>query len=510
MNCSLLAPFAALLAFSACAYEGPTFTATVWRGETAYVQVPDNLVGELEAEEDDDRGLTNRIDGVALKLLDVRAIPYTTRLHGAQLGFRYDWVGEPCHCTFGGPCLAATRRSALCQIDAAVTAKPGTYAVGPLEVRVLDRVLPPPAEWHYYLDLWQHPWATARYFCAEPFSEDHFEDMADVMKTLAACGQKVLTTTLLDLPWNHQCYDAYHSMIGRVKKADGTWVFDYTVFDKYVAFGRSCGIGPDIACYTMCPWGYVVRWQDEKGETQRAVAKPGTPVFDDYWGDFLVDFTKHLKEKGWYANTYIAMDERSPEDVRYIAHFIQQKAPGLKISLAGNRKPSDFKGITIDAYSQVLQDVSPEYLQELSVRREQGYKTTFYVCCAPARPNTFMTSEDDEAFWIGAYPALSGFDGFLRWAANSWPEDPYIDAAFGDWAPGDTFLVYPDGSPSARLIALRAGIVAAEKAQILQDGDDAVKAKLQDLNRKYSFDKALKGAFDPSAARRDIEALVNR
>ena len=86
MNCSLLAPFAALLAFSACAYEGPTFTATVWRGETAYVQVPDNLVGELEAEEDDDCGLTNRIDDVALKLLGVGAFPYTTRLQGQQLG----------------------------------------------------------------------------------------------------------------------------------------------------------------------------------------------------------------------------------------------------------------------------------------------------------------------------------------------------------------------------------------------------------------------------------------
>ena len=43
-------------------------------------------------------------------------------------------------------------------------------------------------------------------------------------------------------------------------------------------------------------------------------------------------------------------------------------------------------------------------------------------------PNTFMDSPYDEGFWLGAYPAMVGFDGFLRWAANSWPKDPYGNA----------------------------------------------------------------------------------
>ena len=51
----------------------------------------------------------------------------------------------------------------------------------------------------------------------------------------------------------------------------GEWKFDYSIFDEYVEFGRSCGIGPHIACYTMCPWGYLVSWEDEKGEMQNAV-----------------------------------------------------------------------------------------------------------------------------------------------------------------------------------------------------------------------------------------------
>jgi hypothetical protein len=33
----------------------------------------------------------------------------------------------------------------------------------PLELTVRSRTLPPPSQWKTYLDLWQHPWAVARY-----------------------------------------------------------------------------------------------------------------------------------------------------------------------------------------------------------------------------------------------------------------------------------------------------------------------------------------------------------
>lgn len=482
-----------LMSLGLMAYEGPTFTVTAWRGETTYAEIPGKLAGEMKA--------VASTDTAKVTLFGVEATPYTARMGGDHLAYRLDCVQEVNEDAKIAP--------AICRVAVSADAKPGVYEFGPMQLKVIDRVLPPPAQWKFYLDLWQHPWAVARYANVAPFSDGHYAAMEPVMQTLAACGQKVLTTTLLDLPWNHQCYDAYHSMIGRVKKADGSWVFDYTVFDEYVAFGRRCGIGPDIACYSLCPWGYVVRWQNEKGETERAEAKPSTPIFEDYWGDFLVDFAKHLKEKGWFEHTYIAMDERSPEDVRNIANFIQKKVPGFKISMAGNRKPSDFAGITIDNYSQVLSDVTPEFLQELDERRSKGYLTTFYVCCGPQRPNTFMTSPNDEGFWLGAYAAFSGFDGFLRWAANSWPCNPYTNAAFGHWAPGDTFLVYPKGEYSMRLLSLRAGIVVAEKIRLLKAQGlytDEIKA----VAEKCHFKDALNGKVDLRAFRQRAENLVNR
>ena len=498
-----VALFAAVFA---SAYEGPTFTVSVWRGETAYAQIPGKFAGEMLQVEGIDDGMEQ--SGVGVELYGLNMVCYDTTPGGSFLNARRDVLRPMAHAKTkeDGYCYMPP---AFCRVVAAPDAKPGERQFGPLVVRVVDRALPPPKDWKYFLDLWQHPWAVARFAGAEPFSEQHYQAMEPVWRALAESGVKALTVTLLDLPWNHQCYDAYHSMVARVKTADGKWKFDYSLFDRYVEFGRKCGIGPDIACYTMCPWGYVVRWQDEKGETQRVRAVPGTPEFEDFWGDFLVDFAAHLKAKGWFDDAYIAMDERSPEDVRNIALFIQKKAPGMKISMAGNRKPSEFKDIVIDNYSQGLTHMTPDFLPELALRREKGWKTTFYVCCSPERPNTFMASPDGEGFWIGAYPALVGFDGFLRWAANSWPHDPYVDASFGDWKAGDTYLIYPGGELSARLVALRAGIVAAEKLRILRESG-ALGDEVTVLADEFGYKAAMSGKLNFGAFRRKVEALVNR
>lgn len=478
-------------------YHGPTFEVSSWKGEVSYHKIHDKFAGEVS--EYVQKGCSSK-DGVTVEVMSVAPLMYNNFPGSDHLSRRYDIV-------YGNARGCFPKK--VCKVTVDKDAKAGKVQFGPMTVRVVDRVLPPPAEWKYFLDLWQHPWAVSRYFGVEPFSDEHFEKMAPVYKTLAECGVKALTVTLLDYPWNHQCYDAYESMIGRVKNDDGSWTFDYTIFDKYVEFGRRCGIGPDIACYTMCPWGYVVRWQDSKGNTKSATALPGSEIFNDYWGAFLVDFKKHLIEKGWFNDAYIAMDERAPKDVAIIAKFIQEKAPGMKIAMAGNRKPSDFNGIVIDNYSQYLSYITPEFLSEIPDRRKNGWKTTLYVCCGPERPNTFMSSADNEAFWLGVYPQLCGLDGFLRWAANSWPHDPYVDASFGDWKAGDTYLVYPEGEYSARLLSLRSGVVAAEKLRILKESGAGEK-KLKEFSANFHHSKAERKDFDFTSCRSAIENFVNR
>ena len=96
----------------------------------------------------------------------------------------------------------------------------------PLVVTVKDRMLPEPKDWAFHLDLWQNPYAVARYYNVEPFSQEHFDLMRPIMKRYAEAGGKVITASIMHKPWNGQTYDPFESMVTWMKKADGTWWFD--------------------------------------------------------------------------------------------------------------------------------------------------------------------------------------------------------------------------------------------------------------------------------------------
>jgi hypothetical protein len=73
----------------------------------------------------------------------------------------------------------------------------------PLELEVLDQVLPDYKDWTFHLDLWQHPSAIARALNLELWSDEHFEAIKQHMRPLAEAGQKVITTTLNRDPWGY-------------------------------------------------------------------------------------------------------------------------------------------------------------------------------------------------------------------------------------------------------------------------------------------------------------------
>ena len=445
---------------------------TLWRGETAA-----DLVSDCHALGPVPSPLAIRFG----ELKSVKYAPQSESLQRREVLDRVVWDTKgaiPRDGLTGGA-------GRVIEVSVPADAKPGVYKCGDIEITVLDRVLPPARDWKYVLDLWQHPWAVARIAGVKPFSKAHYDAMRPVYELLATAGQKTITVPLVDLPWNHQCHDAYHSLVEDE---------DFRLFDEYVEFCQSCGLGPDISCYSLCPWALKLT--------------PGTPEFEAHWAKFMERFAKHLREKGWYERTVMAMDEREPEQVKAVVDFVHKYAPGMRVSLAGNRKPSEFKGIEIDSYCQILHHIDDAFLAEAADRRKKGLVTTFYVCCGPQYPNTFMTSGLGEAFWLGVYPGVSGLDGFLRWAWNSWPQDPCTDASFGWWTAGDTFLCYPNGEPSWRFLDLRNGIVAAEKLRILS-ADKAFAPKLAELRQLFKVPEATEGKSDYRKIRETVLKAVN-
>jgi hypothetical protein len=335
-----------------------------------------------------------------------------------------------------------------------------------IDIKVPDRNLPPPSKWSYFLDLWQHPAAVARVESVGMWSDAHFDALVSYMKPLALAGQKVITATINKDPWNNQCYDPYADMIIWTHNADGSWSYDYSVFDRWVQLMMDIGIDRVINCYSLLPWNNEIHYHDAvSGKIINVKADPSTALFIELWTPFLNDFTEHLRKKGWLERTNIAMDERSPEEMNEALKLLHKAAPELGIAMADNKGSyanySDANIMCVKVWDRVSQDY-------INKRREKGLITTYYVCCSDSFPNMFTFSSPAEGVYAGWYAAACDYDGFLRWAYNSWVEKPLTDSRFRTWPAGDSYIVYPGFRSSIRFERLIEGIQDFEKIKIVR------------------------------------------
>lgn len=381
-----------------------------------------------------------------------------------------------------------------------------------VELTVADHVLPPARDWAFHLDLWQNPYSVARYENVPLWSEAHFEAMRPVMRMLAEAGQKSVTATIMSRPWNGQTEDAFGSMVTKIRRIDGTWLYDYTIFDRWVEFMFSLGIDKQINCYSMIPWALQFDYIDQATSSPATFqAAPGSEVYNEYWGAFIADFARHLKAKGWFEKTMIAMDERPLESMQAVLGLIRKVEPAFKISLAGNyHEPVIYDIVDFSETFSGKQEF-PESAK--AKRKELGLTTTFYTCCAEAHPNMFVISNPDEAAWLGWFAQADGYDGYLRWAYNSWTIDPLTDARFRTWPAGDCFVVYPGGRGSVRFSKLVEGIQNFEKVRILRSrwqetGNEAKLGQLTGILKSFTSETVL--AEGPAKALAAAKSFLDR
>jgi hypothetical protein len=337
-----------------------------------------------------------------------------------------------------------------------------------ISLEVVNKTLPKPADWKFYLDLWQNPYSVARYYRVKLWSKEHWSLLTPLMKMLADAGQKTITVSINKRPWGTQTEDPYESMIGWTKKTDGTWEYDYSIFDQWVNFMMALGIKKQINCYSLVPWGNEFYYFDQKSKNEvKLKAEPGSKPYSELLIPFLTDFRGHLQKKGWNKITCLAMDERAPEEMKAMLSLVSAIAPEFGISLADNHKsyklyPDQLKDLSV-AFGAIIEE------KDLTYRKANNMVSTFYLCCTNEFPNNFTFSPPSEGIYIGWYAMAANLDGFLRWSFNNWVANPLTDSRFRTWPAGDTYIVYPGARSSVRFEMLRDGIEDAEKIRILRD-----------------------------------------
>lgn len=360
-----------------------------------------------------------------------------------------------------------------------------------LTLNVVDRTLPRPCDYSFHVDFWQQPYSVSRYDGLKRWSPQHFERLKPYLQLLARGGQKVVTAILFYEPWGVQSNDKFDAMIKTTRRKNGKWRYDYSVFDRYVALCDSCGINQQINCYSMIPWDMTFTYYDEALKRDVAL-KTGTSdsAYRALWTPFLKSFAQHLKKKGWFNKTRIAMDERGLDDMMRAYNLLHEVVPDFRMALAGVPHKELFDVIT--DYSLGYPERFTK--EQLASRRSKGMLSTTYTCCPDLTPNIETYNDPADAAYLPLYCQANGFEGYLHWSWMNWTDQPLQDSRFKLFPAGDTYLIYPGPRSSVRWERFIEGVQQVEKYRILREecqregNADGVK-KLDDALRSFQSGK---------------------
>lgn len=333
-----------------------------------------------------------------------------------------------------------------------------------VRLTVKDVILPEKPS--FYLDLWQHCSNIARKHEVALWSDAHFTILERYVATLGALGQRAVTVIASEIPWSGQTgfltknyisnlYE--YSMIRVTRHKDGGFSYDWSAMQRYIDLCARYGIDDEIEVFGLCniwvleemgfgacsdyPDGIRVRYFDESD---------GCYKFMDNKTDicaYIRALHDYFVVKGLIEKVRVAADE--PADTgkhRIRIELLKENGPQFQYKTAVNHE--EF----IEEFQDDIFDIAPllpfaaKHLEAVqSVRSRNNGRATWYVCCSPQFPNTFICSPLSECRLIGLLTWYLQLDGFLRWNYTVWPEYPRerISYRAGYWKAGDTNFVYP-------------------------------------------------------------------
>lgn len=398
-------------------------------------------------------------------------------------------------------------------------------------LEVLDATMPDAEEFKqgFDIELWQAPYSVAEYYGVKPFSQKHLEILRPHMEKYKELGGHAITTTIVDDAWDGQTYSAneihYPSMIKWTKKTDGTFTFDYTEYDAWVNFNKTLGLGDKIVAYGIAPWHNSFTYYDEatSRNVSASFSSVGTSEYTRIWKLFLNSFVTHLEDKGWFDHTYLGIDERGfstaifdlIESVKGI-HGDSLKTAGAMDAFVAKRD----LGMRVDDLSVgtiAVKDHPTEFAQFIMQREALGLRTTIYSCTGHI-PGNFSLSSPAESYWTMMYSYAVGGEGYLRWAYDSWVENPLEDTTHNAFEAGDTFLIFPDerkasnptSKSSVRLEKMAEGVRDVNKMILMKKEVPAMKADVEGLLAKIKPKYSSSGYYLSAAGKTQIAADMDQ
>jgi len=183
----------------------------------------------------------------------------------------------------------------------------------PVRLRVADWTLPDVRDYASVINLYQSPETLAAHYKVEPWSEAHWRLIEGSMRLMGGMGNIGLFIPLLA---ESQMGNA-ESMVPWIRRPDGSYTYDFTVFDRYVATAMKHH--DRLRFISLNVWGYEAATRTWRGprdyasfygaratvvdpatgrKTSMKLPRYGTPECEALWRPLLLALRDRLKAKG--------------------------------------------------------------------------------------------------------------------------------------------------------------------------------------------------------------------
>ncbi|MHC4914307.1 MAG: glycoside hydrolase domain-containing protein [Planctomycetota bacterium] len=153
----------------------------------------------------------------------------------------------------------------------------------PVELYVAGWTVPDPRDFRTYMGVYQSPTTVAMQYRVKLWSDEHFKRMEKSWDLLARAGNKMVNVPVVD----ETQFGNPEGMIYWVKKADGSYDYDFSIFDRYLKMATDRIGKQDYVCLQV--WhagGWSARGVDNKCTVQVLEEKTGkrAPMQVPLWG----------------------------------------------------------------------------------------------------------------------------------------------------------------------------------------------------------------------------------
>lgn len=422
------------------------------------------------------------------------------------------------------------------------TAQGGKATLGyALEIIALPCPALSSADNGFLLELSQYPYSSNRYFSGKSteayfgtdltgvyLNDDYQKQLKAQVSMYAQAGGTAVTVTVTENPFNAQTPDPYPSMVKWTLEKDGAFSFDYTDFDKWINLNDACGVTGPIKSFSIAPKGNEITYKD--AQTGKAVTRaltPGTAEWQDIWKQFLTDYMRHTTQNGWFNRVYMALEERTPEEIGQVLDLISSvknsKGESFKTSLAVPTLDAQALFPRIDDLSLPNYLKPKELLAFVEPRRKEGKTTTLHI--PKARQGNYQNEPGQVLFSV--WNAAKDADGLYNWALDAYTANPVFQAHNTQFPAGSLYLFYPAPADSqdvflyssVRFEKLKEGMRDLAKLNYLQKNfpdignlfqiSQAASSKISSNSSDYDVSKA-KDALATAAREAQLAVLIKK